>query len=339
MAVAVVTFPSTGLRVDAADVLGSKWLDIGGGKASSETDFVYQGSASVSEKVSNTTGGVSFDDSLGSANTEDVETTPKTFILKILVTTTGTLNVKGASGVNIEIGSGGRRSAFYQWYAHGSDTYPLTRSWLIFAVDPNLAAYRDEITGSPDLALVDFVGMEITTTGSAKAENCAVDAIDYLGNGVANLLLTRGDSTDPDAVFQDFIDFDEGTSGNRYGIVITQEGVLHVVGTLGIGESGTATAFTDSNVVLIWPDGLFDTAFAGLLIDLANASTVINPTDCTFLGNGRESIIRWFDTALDVDGTNDELDIIGHGFETGDYVQYSDEGGTAVSDLVDLDRY
>lgn len=339
MAAAVVTFPSTGKRVDAAQALGSKWTDIGGGKASVETDFTYQGGASISEKVSNATGGISFDDSLGTPNTEDVETTPKTYVLKLLVTTTGLLNSKGASGANVEIGSGGRRIAFYQWHWAGLDTWPLTRSWLIVAVDPNLAAYRDEITGSPNLTLVDYVGFEITTTASAKAENCAVDAVDYVENGVPCLLLIRGDGGDVDAVIEDFISFDEGTEANRQGLVLTQEGIVHVIGTLGIGESGTATEFTDSNRTLIWPDGLFDTAFAGLILNLGNVGTVIAFTDFSFEGRGREEIVVWFDTALDVDGTNNELDITAHGYLTGDYVQYSDEGGTAISDLVDLDRY
>ncbi len=340
MATVIVAIGTNTVRVDDADVIGSKWTDLGGGKAAAEDNFFYQGALCVSEKVSKGTGGVSFDDSLGVANTEDVETNPATYVFKIYCYTVGLLANKGAGGVNLEIGSGGRRSAFYQWYVEGVDTWPPTSSWLIQAIDPNLAAYRDEITGSPDLTLVDYCGLEAATSGPAvKAENVGFDSIEHVRNGEANLLLTRGDSTDADGVFQDFVDFDEGTVGNRFGFVISQEGTLFVVVILGIAESGTATAFTDSNFSLIWPDGLFDTGFVGLLFDLGNVGTVVTLTDGTFTGRGRTINIQWFDTALDVDGTNDELDIIGHGYETGDYVQYSDEGGTVISDLVDLDRY
>ena len=340
MAAVVKAFPSTGLRVDGAQAEGGKWTDLGGGKAATEDNFFYHNAACVSEKVSKATGGVSFDDSVGTANTEDVSTTPKTYVFKIYCYTVGLLNNKGATGVNLEIGSGGRRSAFYQYYVQGLDTWPLTRSWLMIPVDPNLAAYRDEITGSPSLTAVDYCGLEAATSGPAvKAENVALDAIDYVENGVANLLVTRGDSTDADATFQDFLDFDEGTATNRYGLVISQEGVIFAIGTLGIGEAATATEFTDSNVTIIWQDGLYDTGFAGILVDLGGTGTVVSMTDVQYIGRGREEIIRWFDTALDVDGTNEEVDITAHGFETGDYVTYTDEGGADSIGLTDTNSY
>ena len=128
MATAIVAFPSTGVRVDAAQAEGGKWTDLGGGKAATEDNFFYQGGLCVSEKVSKGTGGLAFDDSAGSANTEDVETVPKTYLFKMYCYTVGLMAVKGAGGANLEIGSGGRRSAFYQVYAHGIDTWPPTRS-------------------------------------------------------------------------------------------------------------------------------------------------------------------------------------------------------------------
>ncbi len=339
MATALVIFPSTGLRIDDAEAVSPTngvWAAVGNAsKVALEPDFFWQGSNCISSQVSNKNGGPGFN---WTATPHDYQTTPRTTILKGRCATPGAIGT-GASGYKVEVGSGGVRSAFFAYNVLDNVSYPDSRGWIVTPIDPNLLGYPDVITGSVDPTIIEFYAIGITTTVTLKGQNQAVDSIDYVENGAASLLLTRGDSTDPDATYQDFIDFDFDNKSNRYGVVIEEEGVLFLVGILGIGEAGTATEFADSNKTLIWPDGRFDTDFAGLLIDLGNASTTVSKTDCTYIGRGREEIIAWFDTALDVDGTNDELDIIGHGLLTGDYVQYSDEGGTAISDLTDLDFY
>jgi hypothetical protein len=58
---------------------------------------------------------------------------------------------------------------------------------------------------------------------------------------------------------------------------------------------------------------------------------------CTFTGYGPAHII--FDTETDVDGTNDEIDYVGHGYTTGDGIYYNDKGGTETIGLTDLALY
>ena len=341
MATVVVVFSSTGFRIDDAESLtpaNGAWASVGNAsKVALEPDFFYQGSNCASSQVSNKNGGPGFN---WTGTPHDYETTPRTVIMKGRCATPGAIGT-GTGGYNVEVGSGGARSAYYTYHVLDNVTYQDHRGWIVTPVDPNLLGYPDVIVSTPDPSIIEFYAIGITTVVGLKGQNQAVDAIDYVENGVANLLLTRGDSTDADGTFQDFIDFDFDfdDKSNRYGIIIEEEGVLFIVGIIGVGESGTATEFTDSNKTLIWPDGRFDTAFAGLIHNLENASTVVGTTDCTYIGRGSRENIQWFDTALDVDGTNEEVDIVGHGFVDGDYVLYSDEGGTAITGLTDATSY
>jgi hypothetical protein len=340
MTVASATFPGT--RVNDAEALGSVWTDLGGGKVTLDTDFVYQNSNSVSEKVSNTTGGIAYDD--GGGTTNNLSTGGgSTVIFKIFIPTVGLLNVKGSTGILLEIGDGGsggggRPANQNVYHVHGSDTYPPDRSWLFIPIDPNETAHIDAVTGTVTLTAIDYYGIEITTTANVLGQSVAIDAIDFITNGTGINIL-NGTSPDPDATFLTGLDFDEGTAAERHGMMTTREGAIFCLGVVTIGSSATAVNFTDSNKQLYWEDGLFGAGFQGLEFNQENSATTIDINDIVFNSRGKAGIVRWFDTALDVDGTNNEIDITAHGFETGDYIQYSDEGGTAVSDLVDLDRY
>ena len=330
MATVVVAFQtSTGLRVDDAESLtpaNGVWASTGNAsKVAIEPDFFWQGSNCASAQVSNKNGGPGFN---WTGTPHDYQTTPRTVILKGRCATPGAIGT-GGSGYKAEIGSGGVRSAFYAYNVLDNVSYPDSRGWIVTPLDPNLIAYPDAITSSPDASAIEFYSIGITTTVGLKGQNMAVDSIDYVENGAVAILLTRGDSTDADGGFQDFIDYDFDNKANRYGVIIEEEGVLFIVSILGIGESGTATEFTDSNKTLIWPDGRFDTGFAGLIYDLGNASTIVNTTDCTYIGRGVAEIIQWFDTALDViGGATDTIIMLAHGFTTGDYVDYTKNGGT-----------
>ncbi|MFC1653850.1 hypothetical protein ACFL1M_03305 [Patescibacteria group bacterium] len=291
MAVVAVAFDGTrwadGESRNPTTPYGGDWYDSGGGTAASEPDFIYQNTYSVSEKVKATELGIGWvpDSAVNMTSTKRV------LILKTIVTTVGILETTATQGANIEIGSGGRRSAYYEYYryygAGTSPEYPSTTSWIITAVDPNLSGYADNTTGSPSAAAINWVGWVATmTTTTAKSENVAMDAIDYITNGTGHTL-TGGTSTDPDGTFQDFADYDEGTQNNRYGIVTQKDGIFYVVGVLTIGSS-TETDFTDSNQVLVFPDNYVDTGFCGVDIGLQNASSVINMSAVTMVGRGSE---------------------------------------------------
>lgn len=166
----------------------------------------------------------------------------------------------------------------------GNDTYPAKESWLIAAIDPNIASHRSSTTGSPSLTAVDHFAIIVDQSGTSKAENYALDAIDV----GAGLTLVGGDGGDADGTWQDFVDLDEGTALNRWGLIHTKEGILYTIGEMIIGTS-SATVFTDSQKTIVFSDGLFAAGFSGITLDLQNVSTNINMTSITFLSQGTAS--------------------------------------------------
>lgn len=303
MAAVAVSFDGT--RVNDAEALGTVWTDIGGGKAASEPDFVYQNTAAVSEKVGTTEGGVALDTG---GTTYDM-TTPQVWICKMICTNSAALNNVGPTGAILEIGSGGRRSAYDRYYVVGGDTYRIVGGWLIVPIDPNGGNQSARPGTAPTLSAINYFGLAATFGATSKAENVALDAVDIVPNG-SGLTLVGGDGGDADGTFDSFVTYDEGTSTNRYGIVSTQEGILYVTGVLTIG-SATATEFTDTGAVIVWPDALFlnSTGFFGLDISLANASTVVTMTGCVFISRGTSG--GTVDTRADVvfTGTSGSADL------------------------------
>ena len=284
MAAVSVTFDGT--RVNNADGLGSVWTDLGGGKCASEPDFIYQGSAAVSEKVGTSAGGVAADIS-GEATSSYDMTTPQVWIAKVIATNSSALNNKGATGGILEIGSGGRRTNYDRYYVVGGDTYPIKGGWLIIPIDPNGGNQSARPGTAPTLSAIDFFGWECTFGATSKAENVAMDAIDIVSNG-SGLTLTGGDGADADGTFDSFVTTDEGSpTTGRWGIVTTQDGILYVTGVLTIG-SATATVFTDANQVLTFPEAEFlnTVGFFGVDFGLQNATNVITIDNTVFKSQG-----------------------------------------------------
>jgi len=281
-----VTVVFDGTRIDDAEALspagGNVWLDSSGKAASLEPDFVYQNANSVSEKVGTSELGIGLDTSGGTPASFDM-TTPKVFIAKVTATNSNVLNAKGSTGGILEIGSGGLRTNYDRYYVVGGDTYPIKGGWLIIPIDPNGGNQSARPGTAPTLSAIDYFGWVCTFSGTSKSQNVAMDAVDIVPNG-SGLTMTGGT---PDGKFSDFVSTDEGTSTNRWGIVSTQDTVIYVTGTLTIG-SATATQFTDSNGVIIYPEAEFlnSVGFFGLKIDLQNASTAVDISNWVFKSVG-----------------------------------------------------
>ncbi len=328
-----VTFDGT--RLDNADALGTLWVDTGNKAAVNEVDFVYQGSASVSEKVKTAELGVSY---FNTGASVDYETTPTIVLIKCVVTTPAQLNTTGpsTSGLICEVGSGAsHRLDYHRYYIHGSASYPPTGSWLIVAIDPNIVEIRDATVNTVAETAINYYGSMCTMlTGGAKSENMAMDALDYTAVGTGLTWLSTG------GTFQDFVDADEGqqTSG-RWGVVTTLNSILYVNAQLTIGASGTATGFDDTGAVVVFPDGLFGTGHLGMTIDVGNASSVIDMTDCTLIGTGHGSYAEFDQTATGVDTGTDIITSVAHGMNSGDGVTYSIEQGTVITGLTDATVY
>lgn len=278
-----------------------------------EPDFRYQGSNCISAQVKTSETGFYY----RQAGVTHDFTTPKIWIAKAIITNKDALD---GNGLVLEIGTG-TRTAYHQYFVWSATTYPIAGGWTIVPIDPTAVNYRSATTGTPDLSVVDFFGIRGDCNAIAKAPNCGMDAIDYITNGTG-LTLTGGDSGDPDGTFADFTTFDEGTTTNRYGVIATRDGVLYVTGTLTIGTA-TATVFTDSNRVLVFPDGRFQAGFCGIKFGLQNASNIITISNCVFNGRGSKA---FYDTRPDytVNNSAGTLSISGTTFNRFRYIQLDD---------------
>lgn len=278
---AVVSVTAQNTRIDDAENAGT-WADIGGGGGSvTEPDFKYQGSNCVSRKGASGQRGFYFP--AGTTQDLSVSTgTYQTVMFKYICTTPGLLELSTSGNLGQQLQIGSSNADFQAYDVQYSDTYPAISSFLVLPIDPNVLGFIDSTTGGPVLlTAIDYYGIEYDQTGVSKAENQGMDAID-IGSG---LTLVGGDGADPDGTWQDFSDFDFGTSTNRFGYVRELDGIYFMYGTLQIG-SATATVFNDSGQTLTFPDGLFGVGFSGIGIDLQNATTDVDFSSSTFLGQG-----------------------------------------------------
>lgn len=310
---AVVSISFDGTRVNNADALGSVWTDLGGGKCASEPDFIYQGTAAVSEKVGTSEGGVALDTG---GTTYDFSTTAQVWLAKHIATNSSALNNKGSTGGILEIGSGGRRSAYDRYYAIGGDTYPIKESWIITPIDPNGGNQSARPGTAPTLTAINYFGWACDFGATSKAENVAMDAVDYMAYG-EGLTLVGGDGADADGTFDSFVTYDEDSAGNnRYGVVSTREGILFVNGFLNIGTA-TATVFTETGAVVVWPDAEFlnSVGFFGLQVDVQSATSVVDIANTVFISRGTTG--GTVDTRADVTvtGTSGTADFTSCRFE------------------------
>lgn len=293
MAAPSVTFDGT--RVSAAENLtdGGTWDEWDSGKSpSEEPDFFYQkgtgvnGSA-ISLKVGTSEAGVELENASptvdyagGGAGGAD-----RVVLFKTIATNFAVLNAKGATGMVHYIGSGTTTNR-YNYYTHGNDDYPLAGGFVFDLIDPNIAAYRDATDGTPNLNAVSYYAVSATFSASSKAENVAMDAIDYFDVG-SGLTLIGGDGVSTDANFSNFVTFDEGTAANRYGIVRTVEGILYVLGYLSIGTSANETDFTDEGGgTMVFPDSRFGPGTVGVSWNIENANSVHSTAGWSFVGRG-----------------------------------------------------
>ena len=279
---AAVAVAADSARYDAMDAT-TNTAGIGGGAGEgAEPDIVYQGTNSVSRKVTN----AGFYTTTGA--TRDLTATGRrTWLVKTWLTNYGSLSTTGNIH-EVRVGSG---TGDYYNYTIGSPAvdYPAKGGWVIDAIDPNIASHRDGTAGSPVLTACDYFAA-FATCSTSKVENLCLDAID-VGYG---LYLTGGDGADADGTFQDFVDDDEGdTTNGRFGYVTTQSGVLFVFGRLVIGATAAsgaltsvATGFTDTGGTVVFPENRAAAGFSGFDFDYGNASTLIDVSGMAFVSRG-----------------------------------------------------
>lgn len=255
--------------------------DGGGGGVADEPDIVYQGTTAQSRKVSTSPLGRNYTHGSG---TDMTAAATAHFIAKINATNNTALNTRATPAMWVKVGSGS--GAYYDYYVFGSDNYPAKGGWQILAINPNVSGYRDGTTGSPTLSSVLYWSLMGDFTATAKAENLVIDAID-LGRG---LCLVGGDGASADGTWDDFVTYDEGTTGNRWGFCTSDSPAIFFIGRIAIGQTSggtsTLTEFVDSGKTLIWRNGYVATGFHELLLDVATNSTIIDISGNAFDSQG-----------------------------------------------------
>jgi hypothetical protein len=270
---ATVTFQGT--RLNAADA-NTNWgnFNASGPSPGAEPQLKYQGNNAVNKKITSTTSrtGVAYE-----AGAADLSS--QLWFSKIYVADFGDLNV--TYGVELAVGSSG--TAYYSYNIAGTgannstfNTYPAQGGYLIVALNPNVVAWREGTTGSPNLTNCNLFGVAAQfVAGGAKSENLAMDAVD-VGTG----LLLNGTS----GSFQDFLTFDQDNTSNRYGVVTGNAPTLEARGLLEIGDA-TQTTFSDSTSVVLFQDGYHGAGDVGVTVDLQAAGTDVT-VDCSIIGLG-----------------------------------------------------
>lgn len=230
-------------RINDSETLDN-WSALGGGASGLvlEIDFKIQGNSSVSKKITGagTVKGMWYD--IGDGNQIDFTTLNRHFYIWIYVTTSTLIDVIANGGIRIRLGT--TTSDWAEWYVGGSDTYAIG-GWTKFVIDPNKTP--SNFGGSFDPAIVRYFGAMLRTTGTVKAENLAIDAMDY-GTG----LQVEGTSS-INGVWQDILDADAGNPTNMYGIVREIEGIIFVKGEIVLGDDGGNNSdLDDEDRVIVW---------------------------------------------------------------------------------------
>lgn len=133
------------------------------------------------------------------------------------------------------------------WAVDGADTYP--GGWVRYVIDVSKTPTISN--GTAALNSVDWVGMYCNTQpNTAKFDNLVIDRIDYTTSGTG--LRVYGTSTTDD-MWQDILDADEGTVGNKYGVATSKEGIIYLRGSIEFGDDvGTNAAnLTDVDKVIV----------------------------------------------------------------------------------------
>ena len=288
MAVVAVVFDGTRLSASESETDGGVWDKYKATQSpTQETDFILQGTNEISNKVSNSAGGLEFEDDA----TVDF-TTPKVVLVKFQCSTPGLLDLTVAKALSYEVGQGTNGGTWsYEYYLSGlyAGAYPLLKNWRVIAIDPNEVAWRDAETGTPAISTTDWYGLYADITSVVKSENLIHSALDHVNSG-AGLTLTGGDGASADGTLDDFLAEDFDNSSNRWGVIIPGEDENIINGVLTIGTA-TATVYNDSNRFLVFPHHLVGDGFCGVDIGMSNASSDINFTSYTFKGKGNASVI------------------------------------------------
>ena len=213
--------------------------------AISETDVFLQGTGACSVKVSNQ--GVVLAYGTGGL---DLSATGTHVYIWCNMLAGGLMATRASNGLCICLSSDATLttgSNYSFWAVDGSDTYP--GGWVRYVID--VSKTRTAGAGTLNLSSVQHIGMYCDTRpNTAKFDNLVIDRIDY---GAGAGLRVYGTSTTDDT-FGDILTADEGTIGNKYGIVTSKEGIIYVRGSIELGDSAStnSSSLTDVDKIVVF---------------------------------------------------------------------------------------
>lgn len=246
----------------------------GWSNGSTESELYYQGTACIGAKVGNGTTrfmhtGTARDFSVGGANEGDH------ILVNFGSLTPGKLDILANGGIRISVSRNFTTTALERgdWYVDGSDTKSPTTLFLPYIIDP--AKDFDVVGGGGTYTITanpgqlnnnQSFGVTVTATSGIMGNfnNALVDQL-TIGTG----LESTGTVT-----FQDFVDTDVGTVGNRWGWITTNSGVIFMQGRFFVGTSATSSNLTDSLKTIKFPDVPVAADFMGLTV--LNAASVLD---------------------------------------------------------------
>ena len=187
----------------------------------------------------------------------------------------------------------GDSTTTYESHTYPVSSIPSLGGW--FPAWLEVGAGTD--TGAPNFSAIDEIAQTVIIGDiGGTSHNNIMDQIHHGTSGM------RWDGSSGS-----LSNFRTTETSNALGVFVSRDGVDYLFARLEIG-SATATTFTDSNFMIIFPNQpLCSTSFMGLTIDLQNASTAISLQNGVISSGKPTSASRRGD--LIVSGTSGTLDI------------------------------
>lgn len=328
--------------VDAADVVGTVWVDISGSAAVLDTEIKVQGAGSMGEFCTTTRAGTFY----RYAADQDLSNTHVYAWFNCGIV--GLLDIKANQGLTFRA-RGPTISNYLEWDLAGSDIYPVAvkGGWVMFVID--LEAPTSRTGGTPPAtSAIREIGFTFITASvmPRMADNTWVDAMWTLPDGSPGIEVDGRDQTVSahDWIWQDIIDAADAGAWGTARSGAADEVILNTPIHFGVTTGTHDQGFTDKNRTIIWDNQEFVASDLYGMTVQGNATGAQNFTLGVKTGTGDDATgaqggkieaalagVRWF---FDADDANvDACNLYGVQFIHGSDFQLDDAQISVISCL------
>jgi len=239
----------------------------GAATGNQNTETYIEGTASVSSKISQATGGLLYD--YGTAQ----NFSSNHFYFWWNVSTAGLLNTKSAGGIRIRF-CGATVTDFFEVYVEGKDTY--SGGWKMTVLGIEDAKNNPSNTGGtpPATSAIRYVGLVFNVSGmiSGNVDNCFLDAMWRLPDGVPGIKVEGLNTGSTAWTWDDVVSAgDAADTTKAWGSIFRRDGVIFVNTPIRFGTSAAVTnGFSDTSEVIAFEDHRVGSDF--YQIDVINGS-------------------------------------------------------------------